>query len=80
MAWDFETEPEFQEKLDWMDAFVRDEVEPLDLAFREPGAPYDRENPVYKKITDAAEGRGEAAAASGPATSARSSAARATAR
>ena len=30
MSWDFETEPEFQEKLDWMDAFVRDEVEPLD--------------------------------------------------
>jgi acyl-CoA dehydrogenase len=29
--WDFETEPEFQEKLDWADAFVREEVEPLDL-------------------------------------------------
>ena len=33
MAWDFETEPEFQEKLDWADAFVREEVEPLDLVF-----------------------------------------------
>jgi acyl-CoA dehydrogenase len=31
MPWDFETEPEFQQKLDWADAFVRDEVEPLDL-------------------------------------------------
>ncbi len=31
MAWDFTTEPEFQEKLDWMDGFVRDEIEPLDL-------------------------------------------------
>ncbi len=31
MAWDFETDPEFQEKLDWADAFVREEVEPLDL-------------------------------------------------
>jgi acyl-CoA dehydrogenase len=31
VAWDFETEPEFQEKLDWMQEFVRDEVEPLDL-------------------------------------------------
>ena len=30
MSWDFETEPEFQEKLDWMDTFVREEVEPLD--------------------------------------------------
>jgi acyl-CoA dehydrogenase len=31
MAWDFETEPEFQRKLDWADEFVREEVEPLDL-------------------------------------------------
>jgi acyl-CoA dehydrogenase len=31
MAWDFETDPEFAEKLAWADAFVRDEVEPLDL-------------------------------------------------
>jgi acyl-CoA dehydrogenase len=30
MAWDFETEPEFQEKLDWADEFVRTEIEPLD--------------------------------------------------
>ncbi|NLU61995.1 acyl-CoA dehydrogenase [Rhodococcus sp. HNM0563] len=33
MAWDFETDPEYQEKLDWADAFVRDEVEPLDLVW-----------------------------------------------
>jgi acyl-CoA dehydrogenase len=33
MAWDFTTEPEFQEKLDWMDTFVRDEIEPLDLVW-----------------------------------------------
>ena len=31
MSWDFETEPEFQAKLDWADEFVREEVEPLDL-------------------------------------------------
>jgi len=31
LAWEFFTDPEFQEKLDWTDAFVRDEVEPLDL-------------------------------------------------
>ena len=31
MAWDFETDPEFQEKLDWMDGFVREKVEPLGL-------------------------------------------------
>ncbi|HWB66731.1 MAG TPA: acyl-CoA dehydrogenase family protein [Mycobacteriales bacterium] len=33
MGWDFETEPEYQAKLDWADAFVREEVEPLDLVF-----------------------------------------------
>jgi acyl-CoA dehydrogenase len=33
MAWDFETEPEYQAKLDWADAFVREEVEPLDLVW-----------------------------------------------
>ena len=31
MSWDFETEPDYQAKLDWADEFVRDEVEPLDL-------------------------------------------------
>ena len=31
MAWDFSTDPEFQAQLDWMDTFVRQEVEPLDL-------------------------------------------------
>jgi acyl-CoA dehydrogenase len=33
MAWDFSTEPEFEEKLDWIRTFVRDEVEPLDTLF-----------------------------------------------
>ena len=33
MAWDFETDPEYQEKLDWADEFVREEVEPLDYVF-----------------------------------------------
>lgn len=31
MAWDFDTDPDYQRKLDWADAFVREEVEPLDL-------------------------------------------------
>ena len=39
MGWDFETEPEFQSKLDWVDAFLRDEVQPLDLVL---GNPYDK--------------------------------------
>ncbi|KAA9159619.1 acyl-CoA dehydrogenase [Amycolatopsis acidicola] len=30
MAWDFSTEPEFEEKLAWMRGFVRDEIIPLE--------------------------------------------------
>lgn len=33
VAWDFETDPDYQAKLDWAAAFVRDEVEPLDLVW-----------------------------------------------
>ena len=47
MAWDFETDPEFQQELDWMDAFVRNEVEPLDYVL---GNPYDVQNPNFKKL------------------------------
>ena len=36
MAWDFETEPEFQAQLDWMDEFVREEIEPLDFILGHP--------------------------------------------
>src|SRR5262245_57049391 len=38
---DFRVDAEFQEKLDWMSRFVREEVEPLDLLFPTDGAPYD---------------------------------------
>jgi acyl-CoA dehydrogenase len=47
MAWDFETDPEFQTKLDWMDTFVRDEVEPLDRLGLHP---YDVKNPIRNKL------------------------------
>ncbi len=33
MPWDFETEPEYQAKLDWAAAFVQEEIEPLDHLF-----------------------------------------------
>jgi acyl-CoA dehydrogenase len=33
MAWDFETDPDYQEQLDWADRFVREEIEPLDLVW-----------------------------------------------
>ncbi len=38
---DFSVEPEFQAKLDWMDNFVREECETMDLLFPEMGTPYD---------------------------------------
>lgn len=38
MAWDFETAPEFQARLDWIEQFVREEVEPLEFVL---GDPYD---------------------------------------
>jgi len=42
MAWDFETDPAFQEKLDWMEQFVREKVEPLGMLGIHP---YDVKNP-----------------------------------
>ncbi len=50
MAWDFETDPEYQEKLDWADAFVREKVEPLDFLF--PREQYTPLNDERRKIID----------------------------
>jgi len=51
MSWSFETEPEFQEKLDWMDRFVREEIEPLDVLFYDrSGAAYDPNNALARKL------------------------------
>src|ERR1700722_12653139 len=47
MSWDFETDPEFQARLDWADAFVREEVEPLDHLL---GAVYDVKNPDNQRL------------------------------
>ena len=33
MAWDFSTEPDFQSKLDWVEAFCKEEIEPLEYVF-----------------------------------------------
>ena len=37
MAWDFSTDPEFQQQLDWMAAFVREEVWPIETVYDELG-------------------------------------------
>jgi acyl-CoA dehydrogenase len=47
VTWSFETEPEFQKELDWIDAFVRSEVEPLDYVL---GSPYDVGDPKRNKL------------------------------
>ena len=36
MAWDFETDDDFARELDWVDEFVRGEVEPVDLLVDDP--------------------------------------------
>lgn len=49
MAWDFSTEPEFDEQLAWMRGFVRDEIMPLETLadrWREPGGWQ-----VFRRIT-----------------------------
>jgi acyl-CoA dehydrogenase len=42
MTWNFETDPVFQRKLDWIAQFVREEVEPLEFVL---GNHYDVKNP-----------------------------------
>ena len=41
---DFSIEPEFEKQLEWVRAFVREEVEAMDLVFDAMTAPYDRSN------------------------------------
>src|SRR5690242_10372517 len=50
MGWDFETDPDFQEKLDWVDTFVREEVEPLDLVW--PGLAFTPLDDTRRKVVD----------------------------
>jgi hypothetical protein len=69
MAWDFETDPEYQKKLDWVAEFVREEIEPLDYVF--PHKQFTPMTPTMRKIIRS-EPKG-----SGPPTSARNSAAKA---
>lgn len=47
MAWDFETEPAFQAELDWMEAFVREEVEPLEYVL---GSPWNIHDPRFAQL------------------------------
>ena len=50
MSWSFETDSEFQEQLNWIDTFTREEIEPLDLVFRGPGDPWDPDSPAAEAM------------------------------
>ena len=68
MAWDFSTEPGFQDKLDWIAGFVREEIEPLDLLF--PGLEFtplsDQLRPIVDPLKQQVRDRGLWAAHLGP--------------
>ncbi len=67
MSWDFETDAEYQELLDWVDQFVAHEVEPLDLVL---GNPYDksdkRANAIVRPLQQAVRDKGLWACHLGP--------------
>jgi len=50
VSWSFETDSDFQRKLDWIETFTREEIEPLDLVFRGPGDPWDPGSPAAKAM------------------------------
>ena len=50
MAWDFQTDPEFQAQLDWMRAFIDDELIPLEPVL--PELPRDEWQAVKRHLQD----------------------------
>src|ERR1700683_5358104 len=58
MAWDFSTEPEFEEKLEWMRGFVREEVFPLETL----DLTYDQVRVVIRPLQEQVKGQGCGAA------------------
>jgi acyl-CoA dehydrogenase len=50
MSWDFSTDPDYQEKLDWVDTFVTEEIEPIDILFPSSSELYDRSTGVYDRL------------------------------
>ncbi len=47
MGWDFQTDAEYQEKLDWVEQFVREEIEPADRMYAHP---LDMKDPVRNAL------------------------------
>jgi len=50
MTIDFSIDPDFQTDLDWIDAFVREEVEPLDALFPNVSMTYDKTNELCQGL------------------------------
>ncbi len=50
MAWDFSTEPAFEEKLNWMRAFVRDEIIPLETLDLDPETLAEATEPLKAEV------------------------------
>jgi acyl-CoA dehydrogenase len=47
MSWDFETDPDYQRELDWVESFVREKVEPIDLLIEHA---WDVHDPVRNRL------------------------------
>ncbi|MCW3472713.1 acyl-CoA dehydrogenase family protein [Rhodococcus pyridinivorans] len=47
MSWDFDTDPDFAKELEWVDSFVREEIEPIDLFVTDP---WDVTNPLRNAL------------------------------
>src|ERR671924_1852384 len=54
VAWDFQTDPEFQEQLDWIREIVVNEIEPLDLVKHRmsPAAWAEATDPLKQQVKD----------------------------
>ncbi len=65
MAWDFETDPEFQKKLDWIEEFMEEKVEPLSNLGMAVRGPLGREK-FIKPLQDEVKAQGLWAAHLGP--------------
>lgn len=47
MSWDFETDVDFQQELNWIDQFVREEIEPLEHVL---GSPWNIHDPLFEAL------------------------------
>ncbi len=47
MSWDFSTDPEWAQQLEWVEDFVREECEPIDLIVKES---HDLNDPVRQAL------------------------------